>query len=57
MRRFLDTEAELGSDNEENDDVRKEINEGEEGENEDGMDSDLEGFVDHARDDDLIGEE
>ena len=47
MRRFLDDEAELGSDNEEHDEGRaKSIDENDIEENEDGMDDDLDGFVD-----------
>lgn len=45
MRRFLEVEAELGSDDEENDDIRKNINRNDEEENDDDLDSDLEGFV------------
>ena len=44
LRRFLDDQAELGSDNEENDDVRKHIAADEE-EDEDGLDEDLKDFV------------
>jgi hypothetical protein len=58
LRRFLDEEAELGSDNEENDDVRKNIDrEGDEEENEEGLDDDLGGFVVHGGDDDEVGDE
>ncbi len=58
LLRFLDEEAELGSDNEENDDVRKNIDrEGDDEENEEGLDDDLGGFVVHGHDDDEIGDE
>ena len=47
MRRFLDNEAELGSDHEENDEGKaKSIDMDDIEENEEGLDSDLEGFVD-----------
>lgn len=46
---FLDTEADLGSDNEANDDKVKRIDKNDEEENEDGLDSDLEGFVDKGQ--------
>lgn len=55
MSRFIDEEAELGSDNEENDDRRKKINKDDIEEDEDGYDTDLNGFVDHRNDEDLIG--
>lgn len=45
-RGFFDEEAELGSDDEDNDDICKKINKGDVEENEEGLDSDLEGFVD-----------
>ena len=45
-RGFFDEEAELGSDDENNDDVKKQINKKDVEENEEGLDSDLEGFVD-----------
>lgn len=54
LRKFLDDEADLGSDNEDNDDMRKDIDENDEEENEDGLDKDLEGFV--AGDDEEIGD-
>jgi hypothetical protein len=57
LRKFLEEEAELGSDQEENDDVRKAINHDDEEENEDGLDKDLEGFVVHEGDEEEIGEE
>jgi len=47
MRAFLEEEAELGSDDEENDDARKRINSDDDEENEDGMDEDLADFVVH----------
>ena len=55
IRRFVDEEAELGSDDEVNDDVRKNINRDSDEENEDGLDSDLASFV--AGDDEEIGDE
>ena len=45
MRAFFDEEAELGSENEENDDIKKNINKGDIEENEDGLDQDLQDFV------------
>lgn len=57
LRRFLDEEAELGSDQEENDDVRKAINREDDEENEDGLDRDLDGFVVHEGDEQEIGDE
>lgn len=45
----------MGSDDEDNDDIRKRINRGDDDENEDGLDSDLASFV--AGDDEEIGEE
>lgn len=48
---FFDEEAELGSDDENKDDNRKAINKDDAEENEEGMDSDLEGFV--AKGDDV----
>ena len=54
LRKFLDDEADLGSDNEDNDDIRKDIDANDEEENEDDMDRDLDGFV--AGDDEEIGE-
>ena len=45
--RFLDIEADLGSDNEENDDKVKKINMDDEEEDENGLDDSLDGFVDH----------
>ena len=58
MAKFFDNEAELGSDDEEHDDVRKNIDkDGDEEENEDGLDDDLDGFVVHKGDDEEIGEE
>lgn len=56
LRKFLDMEAELGSDDEENDDVRKDIDRGDEEENEDGLDDDLDGFVVHGADNEEIGD-
>jgi hypothetical protein len=53
MRKYLEMEAELGSDNEENDDVAaKHINrEGDEEEDEEGQDEDLKDFVVYEGDD------
>lgn len=45
MRQFLEVEAELGSDNELNDNAVKRINKDDAEENEDGQDADLQGFV------------
>ena len=45
MRQFLEVEADLGSDNEENDGNIKKINKNDAEENEEGLDKDLEGFV------------
>jgi len=45
--RFLDIEADLGSDNEENDDRVKKINKDDVEEDEEGLDDSLDGFVDH----------
>jgi hypothetical protein len=58
IRGFMDEEAELGSDNEENDDRRKVINEEDEDEedDEDEMDDDLDGFVVHGADNEEIEE-
>lgn len=42
---FFDEEAELGSDDEEKDDARKAIDRNAADENEEGLDSDLDGFV------------
>lgn len=56
MKRFLEDEAELGSDDEEKDDSIKVINKNDEEENEEGLDSDLDGFV-AREDDEEIGDE
>lgn len=48
MAKFLEQEAELGSDNEDHDDVRKKIKSDDDEEDESGLDSDLEGFVDNG---------
>lgn len=53
---FFDEEAELGSDDEEKDDVRKDINKNDVEENEDGLDSSLDGFVDKEVDNAVIGD-
>lgn len=55
LKKFFDEEAELGSDDEDNDHVRKQINKDDQEENEDGQDDDLQGFVVQA-DDVEIGE-
>ena len=48
---FFEDEAELGSDDEEHDDANtKAINRQDVEENEEGLDSDLEGFIDHTKD-------
>jgi hypothetical protein len=58
MRKYLEMEAELGSDNEENDDVARAINrEGDDEENEEGQDEDLKDFVVYAGDDQEIDDE
>jgi hypothetical protein len=51
LRKFLDEEAELGSDDEDNDDIRKDIDKNDEEENEDGLDEDLKDFVVNEGDD------
>lgn len=48
LKKFLETEAELGSDNEDHDDVRKRIRSDDDEEDEDDLDSDLSGFVDNG---------
>ena len=48
LKKFLETEAELGSDNEEHDDVRKRIRSDDDEEDSDSDDSDLSGLVDNA---------
>ena len=58
MRKYLEMEAELGSDNEENDDVARAINrDGDDEENEEGHDEDLKDFVVYAGDDQDIEDE
>ena len=52
---FFDDEAELGSDDENKDDTKKQINKNDIEENEEGLDSDLDGFVDN-RDEKEIGD-
>ena len=54
MQGFFDEEAELGSDDENNDDNRKHINKKDIEEIEDGLDNDLDGFVVRAGDDDEV---
>ena len=56
LAKFFDEEAELGSENEENDDRRRVINKGDKEENEEGMDEDLADFIVHG-DEDVVGEE
>ena len=53
----MEEEAELGSDDEENDDYIRQINKNDDEENEDGLDDDLDGFVVHGGDEDEIGDE
>lgn len=53
---FFEDEAELGSDDEENDDVRKKIDKRDAEENEEGLDDDLEEFVVKGGDADIIGD-
>lgn len=53
MRKFLEMEAELGSDNEKHDHKRKKIRGNEEEESD--LDDDLEGFVDYADDKEIGG--
>lgn len=50
---MFDEEAELGSDDEENDDIRKDIDRNDEEENEDDLDDDLEGFVVRGDDEEI----
>ena len=56
LNKFLEMEAQLGSDNEENDDMIKAINRDDEEEDEDGQDEDLDGFVVHEADEEEIGD-
>ena len=51
MKRFLEDEAELGSDHEDNDHRRKRINSQDSEEDEEGHDKDLEDFVVHGEKD------
>lgn len=46
LQNYLEEEAELGSDNEENDNVRKQINKDDQEEDEEGLDEDLAEFID-----------
>ena len=58
MRKYLEAEAELGSDNEENDDVAKAINrDGDEEEDEEGLDEDLKDFVVYEGDEQEVDDE
>lgn len=54
--KFIEEEAELGSDDEENDDNVKRINREDDEEDEDGLDEDLKDFVVHPGDDEDIGD-
>ena len=54
MKGFFDEEAELGSDDENNDDIKKQINKKDIEENEEGLDDDLDGFVVKGADDEVI---
>lgn len=57
MRKFVDLEAELGSDDEDHDEGKaKSINSSDRDENEDGLDEDLKGFVVTGGQDEEIGE-
>ena len=56
IRKFMDEEAELGSDDEENDDGRRDIDRGDAEENEEGLDDDLDGFVVYGADDEEIAD-
>ena len=61
MKMFMDDEAELGSDNEDNDHRRKRINSQDDDENEEGLDEDLQDFVvygekNEGQDDDALRE-
>lgn len=54
MRKFVDLEAELGSDDSEHDDGKaKSIRSDDEDENEDGLDQDLRGFVVQGQDEEI----
>lgn len=55
LGKMFEDEAELGSDNEEKDNLKKDINKNDAEENEDGLDSDLDGFVVH-NEDEVIGD-
>jgi hypothetical protein len=50
---MFEEEAELGSDNEDKDNFKKAINKEDAEENEEGLDSDLEGFVVHNEDEEI----
>lgn len=55
MRRYLEIEAELGSDDEDNDDIRKKINRDDEDELDgDDLDEDLDGFVVRGDDQEIM---
>jgi len=53
MAGMLDDEAELGSDDEDNDHVQKQINKNDDEENEEGLDEDLNGFVVQGNDEEI----
>lgn len=56
MKKFVDLEAEIGSDDEEHDEGKaKSINSGDHDENEEGLDDDLKGFVVQGGQDEEIG--
>ena len=54
--KFFEDEAELGSDDENKDEIRKNIDKNDLEENEDGRDNDLDGFIDYTGDNKLIGD-
>ena len=55
VKKFYEDEAEVGSDDEEHDDVRKDINRDDEEEDEEGLDEDLGGFVVHGDEEEIGG--
>ena len=55
VNKFFEDEAELGSDDEENDHIRKAINKNDQDEDENGLDEDLKDFVVQA-DDEEVGD-
>jgi hypothetical protein len=54
--KFFEDEAELGSDDENKDEIRKQIDKNDLEENEEGLDKDLDGFIDYDGDDKQIGD-